>query len=275
MKSTFFLIFSLLLTSIGFAQTEISPSGQVTLYPQNRLEAMSFSPYSGYDGTVWDRERVYFGTFEPWPFVPGDIYGWPWMDQVKNPIGHEIRPDGKGGYSYGPVYARDPWQPQPTVAPPAKPSEVEKANEVYKTAMNAFQEQRYSDAALLFQQLMVTRSNSELAPLMLAQAKFAEGEFLSAGEQLADALTKVAPSRWGEPVKQYRELYPQVRLYSQQIKALQEFVKLNSDKFSAQLLIGYHYGYLGYRQDAIKHLRLAQGLSPENQVVAKLLQQFE
>jgi hypothetical protein len=51
--------------------------------------------------------RSYPGVFEPWPVVPGDIYGMPSAERVAQPAGHEIAPDGRGGYVYRPVY---PWQ---------------------------------------------------------------------------------------------------------------------------------------------------------------------
>ncbi|MEK6235390.1 MAG: hypothetical protein N2C14_11845, partial [Planctomycetales bacterium] len=66
-----------------------------------RVHGLSFSRFSPYNGTTFSREQRYFGdVFEPWPFVPGDIYGWPYDQRVQNPVGHSITPTASGGYVY-------------------------------------------------------------------------------------------------------------------------------------------------------------------------------
>ncbi len=76
--------------------------------------------------------RGYPGVFEPWPFVPGDIYGYPYVDRIEQPQGHVVIPYGPNGYYYGPVYGSDlipdpePEAPPPAALPtPATPREIE------------------------------------------------------------------------------------------------------------------------------------------------------
>jgi hypothetical protein len=57
--------------------------------------------------------------FEPWPFVPGDIYGSPYFGRVPQPLGHEVVRTGPDGYVYRPIYGPELEQGEvPPVEPP-------------------------------------------------------------------------------------------------------------------------------------------------------------
>ncbi|MGQ9574713.1 MAG: hypothetical protein ACUVUC_05305 [Thermoguttaceae bacterium] len=56
-----------------------------------------------------------FGVFEPWPMIPGDIYGFPWAYRSHQPSGHEGVVLGPGSYLVRPLY-----KPLPTVVAPGK-----------------------------------------------------------------------------------------------------------------------------------------------------------
>jgi hypothetical protein len=58
--------------------------------------------------------------FTPWPFVPGDIYGYPYTPRVEQPEGHEKVWTGPNSYIYRPRYK----EPPPDVSPPAPMPEV-------------------------------------------------------------------------------------------------------------------------------------------------------
>lgn len=45
--------------------------------------------------------------FEPWPYVPGDIYGYSARTAARQPIGHESRQTGPNRWEYRPLYADD------------------------------------------------------------------------------------------------------------------------------------------------------------------------
>ncbi len=78
-------------------------------YPAPATRAMRPAPLGAY--------RPYPGVFEPWPVLPGDIYGVPGQNRVEQSAGHEIVPDGNGGYVYRPVYPRE--LPSPVAETPA------------------------------------------------------------------------------------------------------------------------------------------------------------
>jgi hypothetical protein len=48
-----------------------------------------------------------WGVFEPWPFVPGDIYGYPYLDRIEQPLGHKTIWTGPNSYISRPVYSSD------------------------------------------------------------------------------------------------------------------------------------------------------------------------
>jgi hypothetical protein len=60
------------------------------------------------------RYYPYPHVFEPWPRVPGDIYGYPYVDRVEQPLGHKVIVTGPNSYVYRPVY---PWDVKPKQAP--------------------------------------------------------------------------------------------------------------------------------------------------------------
>lgn len=70
------------------------------------------------------RERTWFGRtrtiFEPWPYVPGDIYGYRWVQPVRQPIGQWQGQTGENRWESHPIY--DPplpnLLPQPVVESP-------------------------------------------------------------------------------------------------------------------------------------------------------------
>jgi hypothetical protein len=57
------------------------------------------------------------GVFEPWPRVPGDIWGYPGPRPIEHPIGHESAQTGPNRWTYRPIYAAD-------VQPPAKSVQI-------------------------------------------------------------------------------------------------------------------------------------------------------
>jgi hypothetical protein len=49
----------------------------------------------------------YPNPFEPWPRVPGDIWGYPMPRPIEQPIGHESLQTGPNRWTYRPLYAAD------------------------------------------------------------------------------------------------------------------------------------------------------------------------
>jgi hypothetical protein len=67
------------------------------------------------------RERVVYGAydiFEPWPIVPGDIWGSDDAGSVRQPIGQRQIQTGPNRWESYPIY-REPLPPLPTAPPPS------------------------------------------------------------------------------------------------------------------------------------------------------------
>lgn len=82
-----------------------------------RYAAQSQMRYSYY--YPYPMLRAYRGVFEPWPFVPGDVYGYPFVPRVPMPLGQVQIEIGPGRILSRPVYEGEgPAGGQPTLAPP-------------------------------------------------------------------------------------------------------------------------------------------------------------
>jgi hypothetical protein len=100
-----------------YAYPPADPIGPGSAVP--RAFSRAFRSYPG----------VYGPVFEPWPFVPGDIWGYPYISRVEQPLGHKVIPTGPNGYIYRPVYASDlkvkqAAQPDPTPPPEQAPEPI-------------------------------------------------------------------------------------------------------------------------------------------------------
>ena len=65
-----------------------------------------------------------WGVFEPWPLVPGDVWGYPYVDRVEHPLGHKVIRTGPNGYIARPVYASDLEQREEEVADAGQAAEA-------------------------------------------------------------------------------------------------------------------------------------------------------
>ena len=85
---------------------------------QEHIRWLNGLPSRIYGGRPYSLESIYSGlayspgppapwktdVFEPWPFVPGDIYGRQWDPPMRQPLGHVTTPTRPNGYTYQPVY---------------------------------------------------------------------------------------------------------------------------------------------------------------------------
>jgi tetratricopeptide (TPR) repeat protein len=76
--------------------------------------------------------------------------------------------------------------------------------------------------------------------------------------------------QWGVVVKNFRELYGKQGDYTTQLRALEKEVKTNADNPGTRFLLGFHYGYLGYPDHAVKQLDKTLKLAPGDQTAKKL-----
>ena len=109
---------------------------------------------------------------------------------------------------------------------------------------------------------------------MLAQGLFATGSYDEAAGAVQQGLQMLPEDQWGIVVSNFRELYGKVGDYTSQLRALEKSVKQQPDDPAPRFLLGYHYGFLGYPQHAVKQLDKALELAPADQLAQKLRDQF-
>jgi tetratricopeptide (TPR) repeat protein len=66
-------------------------------------------------------------------------------------------------------------------------------------------------------------------------------------------------------------LYPNVDTYTNQLRALEAFVKANPKSVDAHFLLGYHYQSMGHPQNAYKQFQLALAELPDDKLLKQLV----
>lgn len=149
--------------------------------------------------------------FEPWPYVPGDIWGYPFYDTIESPVGHRITWRGPNAYTYEPVYAGElqhaapplveeeawpeaaddhPADQLPAELPvePAAPPDIEPVGLALAEAQ--FVQQQFADASATLHDAINDLPREDLAAVLNAagQNQFAAAEFTGALRALEAAI---------------------------------------------------------------------------------------
>jgi tetratricopeptide (TPR) repeat protein len=81
-------------------------------------------------------------------------------------------------------------------------------------------------------------------------------------------------AEWNKVVKNYSELYGNIEDYTNRLKALEKARDDKPDEPALRFLLGYHFGYLGYPQQAVRELDKALDLQPQDLGAEKLRDMF-
>jgi hypothetical protein len=206
---------------------------------------------------------------------------------ARQPIGHEIIPTSANGYVYQPVFA-DPPPPvqspslppmngnvligstQPGAAPAAWPNV---SPDRMQTAVASFQAGQYDVVVQQTVALLAADPRNGPAQLLQSHAWFALGKFPEATAALRQALATLPSSQWGMILDRYRDYYRSTR-YTALLRALEQSIAIHPAQADLRLLVGYHYGYLGYPPAAASQLAEAARLAPSDETAQSLLQVF-
>jgi predicted Zn-dependent protease len=193
-----------------------------------------------------------------------------YYDAVEQPIGQrQIRTGPNRTESY-PVYASD--LARGATSKPAPPRSD--AGRMVERAAAAFRDEKYSRTLDLLDSLDRSDRSTGVAGLLRSQALFAEKKYEPAATALRRAMVSLPANQWPGIPGDYRRYYASLARYADQLRALQNHVKNHPTDADARLLLGYHYGYLGYRSDALKQLAAAMRLSTDNSLVRQLSEVF-
>ncbi len=134
----------------------------------------------------------------------------------------------------------------------------------------AFKEGKYQDAAANWQHAMVDNPGDAAVVLLMAQGLFALGRYPDAAGAVQMAMQLLPESEWGNVVKKHAELYADPSQYTAQLKELEKARDAKPDDPALRFLLGYHYGYLGQTEQALRELDKASELQPQDLGAKKL-----
>ena len=151
--------------------------------------------------------------------------------------------------------------------------EIPNVSDYARRAKEAFRDGRYEDALRLASHAIVETPDNGKPHLLASQALFALGNYRNAARAVHQAMTLLESEQWGHVVENYVEYYTD-DAYVKQMERLVAFVKKNPDTAYARFLRGYHYGFLGYQEDAHRELTKAIELESRDKMARHLLVHF-
>lgn len=215
----------------------------------------------------------YFGPFEPTPFWPGYIWGYPYTPFIEQPVGYRIttnRGDAANGAVYEPVYADDDLEGAEVITPVAQYAEpdpdlrrfaeLDDLDVALEPASVAFRNEDYRRALAELTRLPDDARLSGRAELLKAGGLFALESYRAAAKAQHAALAELPEEFWRPEADQAASRYASPAKYDELVVKLEQFVKAEPNSPEARFLLGYHYGFRGFPRDAVRQLRFALDL---------------
>lgn len=244
--------------------------------------------------------------FEPWPYVPGDIYGFQWDDLGSQPIGNDMVFAGPNRYSYRAVYDADapaagpnappaepavalPFDPDPAAiaareprAAVAAPAAVEPGpdpvagdfRQALAAASRALQAGNPEAALQALDAVAADAAQRPWADLLRSHAMFALGRFDEAAAALRPALAALSWEQQQRLLQGFEHDYPSPKAYTARLRQLEQAIAAAPVDAELRLLLGYHYGYLGFLPEGVTELSQVLQLQPDDTVATELQRQW-
>jgi tetratricopeptide (TPR) repeat protein len=169
-----------------------------------------------------------------------------------------------------PGYTYDYSQPIDTQSSPPPPDVADPAVAKFDQARAAFGNGDYAGALRLTDEALKVLPNDATLHEFRALVLFAVGKYdLAAGPLYA--VLSVGPGwDWTTMIG----LYPNVDVYTAQLRALEAFVAAHLSSSAGRFVLAYHYLTQGNIDDAVAQLKQVQALAPEDALSAQLVRQF-
>lgn len=202
-----------------------------------------------------------------WGFLPDPLV-------ARQSYGHQIIWTGPNGYVYRPLYSDDDPSgiaqadgfkvvprtppagapipaaansiPAPVVRPPLL---KDAARNPFDQALMLFRGGNYQAALAALERVPDEQAGE--AELLAAQAYFALGDYPTAVAALEMATESLPEDDWDRYVSAYRDYFPSALRYVVHLRSLERVTNQFPDRAEAQLLLAYHYGSLGFADQAI------------------------
>jgi tetratricopeptide (TPR) repeat protein len=196
------------------------------------------------------------------------MYGWGYSNYNNAYSG--LGPIGGGGNQPGPP-PFDYSQPISTTAAAPSAPVAAKATADFDQARDAFKQGNYALAVQLGEQALGQMPNDPNIHQFLALGLFAQGQYDQAAAPLYAVLTIGPGWNWTTLIGSYAE----ADTYTQQLRALEAYVKANPQSAPAHFVVGYHYLTQGHNDAAAKQFEDAARLQPSDKLSAQLAAQLQ
>jgi tetratricopeptide (TPR) repeat protein len=144
---------------------------------------------------------------------------------------------------------------------------VRAANELFDAAREAFKRGDYATAQADVEKAIEQLRSDAVLHEFRALTLFAQGRYSEAAATLYAVLAAGPGWDWAT----MSSLYPDVSVYTQQLRALEDYVRKHATAGDARFLLAYHYLVLGYKDEAVKQLTEVVRLTPNDKLSAELL----
>ncbi len=242
---------------------------------QDRWQEWHDDHYPWYGGWYWGYAPAYWGWWDPlWDTYPAAAtMGTTWWDANSMAYafgcGDYANPyDADGGaidYSEPLVAESYDQDAQPDSDAEGPPQE---ALDKFDQARVAFFDGNYDDALKLVDEAATLLPHDAVVHEFRSLVLFAMGRYKEAAAAI-HAVLAVGP---GWDWKTLGSLYPNVDIYTSQLRALEAFCGKNPKAAYAHFLLGYHRLSTGYPDAALGSFRRAGALEPNDAVTANLVQ---
>lgn len=177
-------------------------------------------------------------------------------------------------YSASPLVAVVPYdysQPINTLGAAPAASVTDNALALFGTARDAFKQGRFEDALQQANQALSLTPNDSALHEFRALCLFALGRYDEAATTLYAVLAVGPGWDWSTLIG----LYPNVDVYTTQLRALEAYCDANPRSAASRFVLAYHYLTEGHLDAAARTLKEVVALKPEDTTSANLLKQLE
>jgi hypothetical protein len=154
---------------------------------------------------------------------------------------------------------------------PQPPPEADAAQQLFADARAAFAKQEYAQSLGLIDKAVKELPSDAVLHEFRALVLFAMKDYRQSAAAIYSVLA--AGPGWGWDTM--KALYPDVNVYTAQLRALEEFKKNNPKASEASLLLAYHYLVLDHKDEAVKQFEKVLELMPKDKLSAALLKMLK
>jgi hypothetical protein len=245
--------------------------------------------YYGHDwglnhGHAWDHDHDWWRDYGHnhwtgwWRYgnrYPWYGYGWGWPS-IYGYAGYGYYPYTDYGYDYygdttpyAATYAPSDVSEAPADVPAANPAPAAESGDFYSEALSAFREGDYRNAARLAGHASIDEPRDSNVHALLMLSLFAIGEYRPAAMEAHAVATLGKTPNWPAVYEMYGKIEP----FTEQLRALEKYVRENASAPEGRFLLGFQYMMMGHPDVARVEFLDALKLTPRDQVAARLLTQ--